>query len=161
MFPIETVLTILCEYAVTQGQDETIGADPNWPVYLFINSLHVAHPIVLRVLEHILDAQEAPFTGRRRKAAVRWSAAVVDLWLREVDRKGIDGASGGGLGPWVVDVLGACEQIMADVVKAERNEAVNRDNRLFANDVRDLALRLSQVVARVQDGRQSVGGFYY
>ncbi|KAK7735542.1 hypothetical protein SLS53_007455 [Cytospora paraplurivora] len=161
VFPIETVLTILCEYAVTQGQDETIGADSNWPVYLFINNLHVAHPIVLRVLEHILDAQEAPFTGRRRKVVVRWSAAVIDLWLREVDRKGIDGANGGGLGLWVVDLLGACEQIMGDVIKAERNEIVNRENRLFTNDIRDLALRLNQVVVGGQDGRQSIGGFYY
>lgn len=159
VFPIETVLTILCEYAVTQGQDETIGADANWPIYLFINSLHVAHPIVLRVLEHILDAQEAPFTGRRRKMVVRWCAAVVDIWVRELDRRGMDGANGGGFGLWVVDVLAACEQAMGEIMGAERNEAANRENRSFANDIRDLAARLNQMVG-VRDGRQGGGGFF-
>lgn len=159
VFPIETVLTILCEYAVTQSQDESIGADANWPVYLFINNLHVAHPIVLRVLEHILDAQEAPFTGRRRKVVVRWCAAVVDLWVREVDRRGMDGANGGGLGPWVVEVLGTCEHVMGDIMNTEKNAAVNRENRLFTNDVRELAARLGQIVGG-REGRQFGGGFF-
>ncbi|KUI54518.1 hypothetical protein VP1G_01967 [Cytospora mali] len=159
VFPIETVLTILCEYAVTQSQDETIGADANWPVYLFINNLHVSHPIVLRVLEHILDAQEAPFTGRRRKIVVRWCAAIIDIWVREVDRRGMDGANGGGLGHWVVDVLGTCEQVMGDIMRTERNEAANRENRLFTNDIRDLAVRLNQMLGG-REGRQAGGGLF-
>lgn len=156
------MLTILCEYAVTQGQDESIGADANWPVYLFINSLHVADPIVLRVLEQILDAQEAPFTGRRRKMVVRWCVAVVDLWVREVDRRGMDGANGRGLGPWVVEVLGTCTDAMGDIMSVERNEAVNRENRLFTTDIRDLAVRLDQLVGG-REARQGVGlggGFF-
>lgn len=159
VFPIETVLTILCEYAVTQRQDKSIGADANWPVYLFIMNLHVAHPIVLRVLEHILDAQEAPFTGRRRKRVVRWCAAVVALWIREVDRRGMDGANGGGIGPWVVGVLDSCEAVMGDMMAAERNEAKNRENSRFTNGIRDLAVRLNQMIGG-REGRQDGDGLF-
>ncbi len=73
--------------------------------------------MVVHVLERMLDAQEAPFTGRRRKVVVEWIIAAVDIWLREADRKGIGVGKGEtGLAQWVVELLERAEQVMVEII---------------------------------------------
>ncbi|KAJ9156386.1 Nucleoporin-domain-containing protein [Pleurostoma richardsiae] len=121
IFPIDTLLTMVCEYAVANQQDETILADPAWPVLLFLG-LGVSHAMVTRVLERIFDAQEAPFTGRRRRTVVRWIDTVIEGWMREVERRGLTSAGKGetGLGAWVVDLLGRADEAMSELYERER-----------------------------------------
>lgn len=114
IFPIDTLLPIVCEYAITQEQDESIGADNSWPVLLFLQ-LQVSPSVIVRILEPIFEAQEAPFTGRRRRFVGAWINTAVEAWLREVERQGLqsvgrgtlgDGVSEGVLGSWVHELLG-------------------------------------------------------
>ncbi|KAK0620539.1 Non-repetitive/WGA-negative nucleoporin C-terminal-domain-containing protein [Immersiella caudata] len=90
IFPVDTLLPLVCSYAINQGQDASIGADPSWPVLVFLH-LGVPHHLIVNVLEDIFEAQEAPFTGRRRKLVVQWIAVAVDSWVREVERRGTGG----------------------------------------------------------------------
>jgi nuclear pore complex protein Nup155 len=117
IFPIDTLLPIVCKYAISNGQDATIGADPCWPVLLFLQ-LGVSHTLIVRVLEQIFDTQEAPFTGRRRKVLVQMINVAVEAWIREVERRG--GALGGkggesALGSWVTELLGRCDEAFAQI----------------------------------------------
>jgi nuclear pore complex protein Nup155 len=117
IFPIDTLLPIICKYAIEHTQDASIGADPCWPVLLFLH-LGVSHTLIVRVLENIFDNQEAPFTGRRRKIIVQWINVAVEAWVREVERRG--GAPGGkggegALGSWVTELLGRCDEALAQI----------------------------------------------
>lgn len=114
VFPIDVILTLLCRYSIEQEQDERIGADPTWPVLLFVN-LDVPHASITRVLERILDAQEAPFTGRRRKIVVRWLNEVLTRWFHEVETQGMSG----GIGRWVADLVDRCLEAMEEVVQLD------------------------------------------
>lgn len=122
IFPIDTLLRAVCKYAVSNGQDASIGADPSWPVLLFLQ-LGVSHTLIVRVLEGVLDNQEAPFTGRRRKVVVQWIDVAVEAWLREVERRGGGGGGAapggmggeGALGSWVTDLLGRCDEALAQI----------------------------------------------
>lgn len=119
IFPIDTLLPIVCKYAISHGQDATIGADPCWPVLLFLQ-LGVSHALIVRVLEQIFDTQEAPFTGRRRKVVVQWINCAVEAWVREVERRA--GATPGGmggegaLGSWVTELLARCDECLAQIM---------------------------------------------
>lgn len=162
VFPIDTVLTILCEYAITQNQNEDIDADPNWPVLLFVNNLGVAHAIVTRVLERILDAQEAPFTGRRRKVVVRWILMACELWVREVERRGLDGQQGGGnIGAWTIQLLSRAVHTMDEIVETERAagrpEHAREAQGLMAG-ARDLAAKIQQLLG-LEQARPGRGGW--
>ncbi|KAB5515179.1 Non-repetitive/WGA-negative nucleoporin C-terminal-domain-containing protein [Coniochaeta sp. 2T2.1] len=122
IFPIDTLLPILCKYSLEHGQDSTIGADPCWPVLLFLQ-LGVSHTLIVRVLESIFDNQEAPFTGRRRKSVVQWIDVAVEAWVREVERRGGIGKTGeGALGGWVTDLLGRCEEAMQQMGSGRTQE---------------------------------------
>lgn len=162
VFPIDTVLTILCEYAINQGQNEEIQADPTWPVLLFVNNLGVAHAIVTRVLERILDAQEAPFTGRRRKVVVRWILMACELWVREVERRGLDGQQGGGnIGRWTVQLLSRAVQAMQDIVQLERaagRPEHSREAEGLMAGARELAAKINQVLG-LEEARPGRGGW--
>lgn len=135
IFPIDVVLTLLCRYSVENSQDETIGANPNWPVLLFL-SLNVPSASITRVLERILDSQEAPFTGRRRKVVVRWLTEVLTRWVRNVETQG----TAGGLGHWVADLLDRCHEAMAEVVRLEERatRTVSADTQTVHAQVREL-----------------------
>ncbi|OIW28638.1 nucleoporin-domain-containing protein [Coniochaeta ligniaria NRRL 30616] len=117
IFPIDTLLPIVCKYAIEHAQDATIGADPCWPVLLFLH-LGVSHTLIVRVLENVFDNQEAPFTGKRRKIIVQWINVAVEAWVREVERRG--GAPGGkggegALGSWVTELLARCDEALAQM----------------------------------------------
>ncbi|KAK4248458.1 Non-repetitive/WGA-negative nucleoporin C-terminal-domain-containing protein [Corynascus novoguineensis] len=135
VFPVDTLLPEVCKYAVNNGQDASIGADPSWPVLLFLN-LGVPHALVVQVLENVFDAQEAPFTGRRRRIVVQWIAVAVEAWVREVERRaagaaasggsfgvsvGAGGAGSGGvggdgmIGAWVSELLARADECLAQI----------------------------------------------
>ncbi|SPQ25532.1 8fb6d156-1f49-4dd8-9e9b-82a5ea28d19d [Thermothielavioides terrestris] len=137
VFPVDALLPEVCRFAVNRAQDESVGADPCWPVRLFLG-LGVPHALVVQVLENVLDAQEAPFTGRRRKAVVQWIAAAVEAWVREVERRaagavaggkvGAAGAGGGGvgggaggagsegfIGAWVSELLARADEALVQI----------------------------------------------
>lgn len=107
VFPIQTLLPQLCRYAVTCQQDATIGADPTWPVQLFL-SLGVSHDMIVRVLESIFDTQDYGFSGMVRNRVIETIVYVVSDWVAEVRRRG-GAAKGGSLGPSVSDLLQRCE----------------------------------------------------
>lgn len=151
IFPVDTLLTLVCEYAITNQQDETIGADPAWPVMIFIN-LGVSDSLTTRVLERIFDSQEAPFTGRKRKVVVRWLNVVIENWMREIERRGVSAVGKGdtGLGTWVVDLIHRMDLAMADIVNQERNtRPANGDDatQQIARHTRILSARVGGAVA--------------
>ncbi|MCV5117030.1 hypothetical protein OFC47_26790, partial [Escherichia coli] len=76
IFPVDTLLPMVCAYAINNHQDASIGADPCWPVAAFLQ-LGVPHALTARVLENMPDAQEAPFVGKHRKLVVQWINCVV------------------------------------------------------------------------------------
>ncbi|KAK4144587.1 Non-repetitive/WGA-negative nucleoporin C-terminal-domain-containing protein [Dichotomopilus funicola] len=130
VFPVDALLPEVCKYAINNGQDASIGANPCWPVHVFLN-LGVPHALVAQVLEDVLDAQESPFTGRRRKAVVQWIAATVEAWAREVERRaagavpagGLGVANGGGngdgvMGAWVSELLARADECLAQLAPA-------------------------------------------
>jgi nuclear pore complex protein Nup155 len=123
VFPVDSLLPEVCRYAVNNGQDASIGADPCWPVLLFLN-LGVPHALVVQVLENLFDAQEAPFTGRRRKVVVQWLAVAIEGWVRELERRaagmvgGAAGGKGGGdgvIGAWVSELLARADECLVQI----------------------------------------------
>lgn len=110
VFPIQTLLPELCRYAVAYGQDATIGADPSWPVQLFLN-LGVSHDMIIRVLENIFDTQDYGFSGMVRNRIIELIVFVVSEWAAEVRRRGGAG-KGGSIGPSVGELLGRCDSAL-------------------------------------------------
>lgn len=107
VFPIQTLLPEVCRYAVAYQQDGTIGADPTWPVQLFL-TLGVSHDMIVRVLENIFDTQDYGFSGMVRNRIIEIIVFVVNDWVADVRRRG--GASkGGSIGQGVGELLGRCE----------------------------------------------------
>lgn len=154
IFPIDTLLPIVCKYAVSNAQDASIGADPCWPVLLFLQ-LGVSHALIVRVLEQIFDSQETPFTGRRRKVVVQWINVVVEAWAREVERRGgtASGAKGGegALGAWVTELLARCDEFLGQIVGSARGMAdadeladTRRKTRLLQKAVTSFAASAAQ-----------------
>lgn len=145
VFPLDTLLPTVCKYAISNGQDASIGADPAWPVLLF-GQLGVAPNIIVRVLEQIFDTQEAPFTGRRRKSVVLWIDVAVDAWLTEFDRRGGVSSSSratgeGALGGWVSDLLGRCAECLQQIANARGNASTAEAEELADLRMKTLALQ--------------------
>lgn len=164
VFPVDALLPEVCKYAVNNGQDASVGADPCWPVLLFLG-LGVPHALVAQVLEGVFDAQEAPFTGRRRKIVVQWIAAVVEGWVREVERRaagavgamGGAGAGGGGegvIGGWVSELLGRADECLGQIGPAVPAAASARAGGAGGHEVEEL-LQLRRVVQAL---KRSVDG---
>jgi nuclear pore complex protein Nup155 len=152
VFPVDALLPEVCKFAVTHGQDASIGADPCWPVLLFLN-LGVPHALVVQVLENLFDAQEAPFTGRRRKAVVQWIAVSVEAWVREVERRaagalGANANGGGGdgvMGAWVGELLVRADECLAQIAPGAGGAAGNGRNVGAGAEVEEV-LELRRVV---------------
>lgn len=143
VFPIDVVLTMLCRYTIEQAQDETIGADPTWPILLFA-TLGVAHASIARVLERILDAQEAPFTGRRRKVVVRWINEAVARWVQQVRTQG----NAGGIGVWVTELLQRCYEALEEINQLDDRAGRPRsqDTQAVLQEVRDLQMEIQNIL---------------
>ncbi|KAK3323968.1 Non-repetitive/WGA-negative nucleoporin C-terminal-domain-containing protein [Cercophora scortea] len=125
IFPVDSLLPIVCAYAINQGQGAAIGADPSWPVLLFLQ-LGVPHTLIVRVLEGIFDAQEVPFTGRRRTIVAQWLNVAIDAWVREVERRGAAGKGGdGAIGSWVVELLGRVDESLAATMGGARGNTAD------------------------------------
>ncbi|KAK4153019.1 Non-repetitive/WGA-negative nucleoporin C-terminal-domain-containing protein [Chaetomidium leptoderma] len=165
VFPVDALLPEVCRYAVNNGQDASIGADPCWPVLLFLN-LGVPHALVVQVLENLFDAQEAPFTGRRRKVVAQWIAAAVEAWVREVERRaagsGVGGGAGNGgggggdgvIGAWVSELLARADECLAQIVPAVPVAASARAGGAVPPEVEEV-LELRRVVKAL---KRSVDG---
>ena len=165
VFPVDTLLPEVCRYALNKAQDASIGADPCWPVQLFLG-LGVPHALVMQVLENMFDVQESPFTGRRRKVVVQWIAAAVEAWVREVERRAAGavgglGAGGGGggsggdgiIGGWVGELLARADECLVQITPAVP-AATSRAGGAAAAEVEEmLALRRA-----VQGLKRSVDG---
>ncbi|KAM5345253.1 hypothetical protein ACJ41O_011115 [Fusarium nematophilum] len=107
IFPIQDLLPELCRYAVAYQQDATIGADPSWPVQLFL-TLGVSHDMIVRVLEGVFDSQDYGFSGSVRNRMIELIVYVVNDWVAEVRRRGGAG-KGGAIGASVADLLKRCD----------------------------------------------------
>ncbi|GKU05553.1 hypothetical protein FLAG1_08433 [Fusarium langsethiae] len=107
IFPIQDLLPELCRYAVAYQQDATIGADPTWPVQLFL-TLGVSHDMIIRVLEGVFDSQDYGFSGSVRNRMIELIVYVVNDWVAEARRRGGAG-KGGAIGPSVADLLKRCD----------------------------------------------------
>ncbi len=145
VFPVDTLLAALCEYAITKQQDASIGADPAWPVLLFLQ-LGISHAMIVRVLERILDAQEAPFTRGRRKVVVEWINTAVGAWLREVERRGLNSGKGGGdslLAPWVLELMERADQAIGEIRTSSRDAQLRAE----AEDIHRKTRSLKTMVA--------------
>ncbi|KAL8297782.1 hypothetical protein RB597_007172 [Gaeumannomyces tritici] len=159
IFPIDTLLPIVCEYAITQEQDESIGADNSWPVLLFLQ-LQVSPSVIVRILEPIFEAQEAPFTGRRRRFVGAWINTAVEAWLREVERHGLqsvgrgpvgDGSSDGILGSWVFELLG---RVAEDI---GRLAAAGREHNAATMEAEEVVRRAKQLRLSVEKAVRQQG----
>lgn len=107
VFPIATLLPEVCRYSVMQAQDDRIGADPVWPVQLFL-ALGVSHDMIVRVLGNILDTQSYGFSGGARARIIELIAFAVSSWLAEIRRRG-GGPGSVPLSPTVEELLESCE----------------------------------------------------
>lgn len=160
IFPVETLLGTLCEYALTRQQDASIGADPSWPVLLFLQ-LRVSHAMVVHVLERLLDAQEVPFTGRRRRVVVEWIDTAVALWCHDVEVTGGAGLGGGGLGldnnvvasgssnnlaQWVADLMARAERAVGDILASVRDARAKEELEQTLHETRQLRARVDNNV---------------
>lgn len=143
VFPIDVLLTIVCEYALAKQQDASIGADPAWPVLLFLQ-LRVSPAMIVRVLERILDTQEVPFTGRRRKAVVEWINAVVAVWCHELELNGMGSTKGdASMAQWVVDLMGRAERTLLDLLASVRDARLKGELENVSNETRSLREQVS------------------
>ncbi len=152
VFPVDVLLGTMCDYAITRRQDASVGADPSWPVYLFIQ-LRVSPAIIVRILEDILDRQEMPFRGRGRRTVVEWINTAVGLWCHEVELGSAGGGSGDAcLPPWVGRLLARAEQALAELAASGRGGRPREELDVILNDTRrvhshvDNYLRSSQQV---------------
>ncbi|PNY28783.1 nucleoporin [Tolypocladium capitatum] len=149
VFPIQTLLPELCRYAVAYQQDATIGADPTWPVQLFL-ALGVSHDMIVRVLENIFDTQDYGFSGMVRNRIIEMMAYVANSWVAEVRRRGGGGGKGGSIGPWVGELLARCEAALPPPGQGNNNGGA--DLAEVRRVVRTLRREVAGLVERVPTG---------
>ena len=119
VFPIPTLLPQLCRYAVSEHQDATIGANPCWPVQLFL-SLGVSHDMIVRVLENVFETEDWGFRGATRSRIIELIVYAVSDWVADVRRRGGAG-KGGSIGPSVGDLLQKCEAELPAPGRGQQN----------------------------------------
>ncbi|KJZ77834.1 hypothetical protein HIM_03011 [Hirsutella minnesotensis 3608] len=147
-FPIQTLLPELCRYSVAYQQDATIGADPTWPVQLFL-ALGVSHDMIVRVLEDIFDTQDYGFSGMARNRIIEMIAYVVNSWVGEVRRRGGSG-KGGSIGPSVGELLARCEAALPPPGQGANNGGADLAD--VRRVVRTLRREVSGLLERVPTG---------
>lgn len=107
VFPIDTLLPELCQYAVAYEQDNTIGATSAWPVQLFL-ALGVSHDMIVRVLENTFDSQYYGFIGMVRNRLIEMIVFAVTDWVADMRRRA-GSSRGGAIGGNVNELLQRCE----------------------------------------------------
>lgn len=147
-FPIQTLLPELCRYAVAYQQDTSIGADPTWPVQLFL-ALGVSHDMILRVLEDIFDTQDYGFSGMARNRIIETIVYVVNSWVGEARRRGGSG-KGGTIGPSVGDLLARCESALPPPGQGSNNGGADLAD--VRRVLRTLRREVSGLMERVATG---------
>ncbi|KAK9776740.1 putative Non-repetitive/WGA-negative nucleoporin C-terminal-domain-containing protein [Seiridium cardinale] len=115
IFPVPTLMPELCRYALENAQDNRIGADPNWPVILFLQ-LGVSHDLLARILETMFEGQDVPFRGAGRLRVVEWVTYAVHDWARQVVRAGRPERA---LEPWVSELMADCETLAQNPPRAQ------------------------------------------
>ncbi|KAG5930306.1 hypothetical protein E4U42_002230 [Claviceps africana] len=148
VFPIQTLLPEVCRYAVAYQQDASIGADPTWPVQLFL-CLGVSHDMIVRVLEGIFDTQDYGFSGMVRNRIIEMIAHVVNDWVAEVRRRGGAG-KGGSIGPSVGDLLARCEAALPPPGQGNNNGGSDLAD--VRRVVRTLRREVAGLIERVPTG---------
>ncbi|KAG5951413.1 hypothetical protein E4U53_003149 [Claviceps sorghi] len=148
VFPIQTLLPEVCRYAVAYQQDASIGADPTWPVQLFL-SLGISHDMIVRVLEGIFDTQDYGFSGMVRNRIIEMIAHVVNDWVAEARRRGGAG-KGGSIGPSVGDLLARCEAALPPPGQGNNNGGSNLAD--VRRVVRTLRREVAGLIERVPTG---------
>ncbi|KAH8680837.1 non-repetitive/WGA-negative nucleoporin [Xylariales sp. PMI_506] len=141
IFPVPVLLPEVCRYAAENGQDARIGANPNWPVDIFLQ-LGVSHDLITRILEQVFEGQDVPFRGHGRLRVVEWIVYVVDSWARDASR------TGRGLESWVGELLEECEALV---------KSNPRGNNEGGMELPDLA-RAVRDVKKTVDGQSGVIG---
>jgi nuclear pore complex protein Nup155 len=148
VFPIPTLLSELCRYAVAYQQDATIGADPAWPVQLFL-ALGVSHDMIVRVLENVFDTQDYGFSGMVRNRIIELIVYVVNDWVAETRRRG-GAAKGGSLGASVSDLLSRCESALPSPGHGHNNGGADLAD--IRRVLRTLRREVAGLVERVPSG---------
>ncbi|EFY99909.1 nuclear pore complex subunit Nup170 [Metarhizium robertsii] len=148
VFPIQTLIPELCRYAVAYQQDATIGADPTWPVQLFL-TLGVSHDMIVRVLENIFDTQDYGFSGMARNRIIEIIAYVVNDWVADVRRRGGAG-KGGSIGPSVADLVSRCESALPPPGQGNNNGGMDLAD--IRRVLRALRREISGLIERVPTG---------
>ncbi|KAK3352608.1 Non-repetitive/WGA-negative nucleoporin C-terminal-domain-containing protein [Lasiosphaeria hispida] len=152
IFPVDHLVPLVCAYAINNGQDATIGADPSWPVLLFLN-LGVPYALIVHMLEEIFDTQEQPFLGRKRKLVVQWINTAVEAWIREVERRGTAGKGGdGAISGWVSDLLVRAEECLVQLSAGGRANADAEEIVETRRTVRSLKRMVDQIAGADRQG---------
>lgn len=129
VFPVATLLPELCRYATANGQDGSHGADPSWPVRVFL-SLDVPFDTITRILQRLLISQDYGFSGNARFRVVELVVFTLDQWFADVRRRG--GASRtSGISSSVGELLDKCRE----AVHGHSRRDASEDLRILGVDV--------------------------
>ncbi|ROT42235.1 nucleoporin Nup157/170 [Sodiomyces alkalinus F11] len=120
IFPIEFVLSELCRYSLDYRQDGEIGAQPTWPVSLFVR-LKVPYQQIVRSLENVFDRQETGFTGNRRIRVIELIVFAAEAWQKETRRHGAVTNNGEITWNSVRDLLTRCEAALPSPGQPQAN----------------------------------------
>ncbi|KAL5600894.1 hypothetical protein BROUX41_005732 [Berkeleyomyces rouxiae] len=156
IFPVSHLLPEICQYAVVQEQDATIGAEPVWPVQLFL-SIGISHEMIARILEHVFDTQDFGFTGSNRPRLIELIVYVVDGWVREARRRGVGNGAGrsvSALGHSIRDLLERCETELPPPGHGSNpgGKDINEVRRQLRNTQRDVANILERTMTSGMTG---------
>ncbi|KAK4640775.1 hypothetical protein QC761_606590 [Podospora bellae-mahoneyi] len=163
VFPVDKVIPMVCGYAIEYNQDLE---SPNWPMALF-QQLHVPHALIVQVLEGMLDAQEIPFVGRKRKNVAGWVVAVVEDWVTSIQmRGGRNSADAGGVGVWVSELLGRVDALLRQFQSAgartEADKKLRDEAAQLRGELATVKRRVDGLVAAAAQGGMGgsvMGGF--
>lgn len=148
VFPIPTLLPQLCLYAVSEHQDASIGADPCWPVQLFL-TLGVSHDMIVRVLENVVETEDWGFRGPSRTRIIELIVYAVNDWVADVRRRGGAGKAGS-IGSSVGDLLQKCEAELPPPGRAQNSGG--SDLAEIRRVLRTLRREVAGLVERVPTG---------
>lgn len=155
IFPVDGLLPLVCGYSINQEQNAAIGADPCWPVLLFLH-LGVPHALITHVLEDMFEAQESPFNGRRRRFVVQWITVAIEAWVRDAERRGIKGGESA-IGTGIADLLARCEECITELASSTRNATENEELMETRKAIKVLRRAVDTIIGAEQAGLSLFG----